>query len=118
MLHERIAKRMRVEIGQAHRLKGFAEYVTDWSGPLPAFARAKSNRGKAAVLAKPDLRRRKQRVFVASKQCGAQVVTPVLHNLKRIAANREKPRRKGLAGLGLHVASILIDAALHQIDVL
>ena len=45
-------------------------------------------------------------------------MAPVLHYLKCITANREKPRRKSLAGLGVHVSRILIDASLNQIDML
>src|SRR3546814_14147564 len=109
---------MRVEIGQASSCERLTEYIADWPGTLPAFATAKANRRKAAIFAKADLRGRKQRVIIAPKQGVAQVVTPVPHNRQGFTANREKPSRKGLAGLCLHVAGVLIDAALQQTAVL
>src|SRR5690606_13190307 len=70
-LHQRIAERVRVEIGQASRREGIAEYVADWPGPLPAIATTQANGHETAVLPKPDLRRREQRVVIAPKHGGA-----------------------------------------------
>lgn len=43
---------------------------------------------------------------------------PLLDDRQRIAVNGEEPCRERLAGNGAHVARVLIDAALAQIDVL
>src|SRR3546814_9807908 len=56
-LHQRIAQRMRVEIGQASRCERLTEYIADWPGTLPAFATAKANRRKAAIFAKAEIGR-------------------------------------------------------------
>lgn len=116
-LGEGVADGMGLEVGQACPFERLAEYAPDGFRCAPVLA-LQARRDEAA--SRPDFHpcRGKQRVRIAPMERFAKVAYPFRQDGEGITADREEPGRKRLGEFGMHLAGILIEHPLAQIDVL
>ena len=116
-MDQRVSERVRIEIGRAGVLERGLEDGADLIrvGPMRA---VKSCPAEQTVRPRLDPRLRKDRVFRAKAFFGSQERDPFEDNLPYPVADRKEPGREGFRPLGAHLAGVLFEQFMFDVDVL
>ena len=116
-LRQRLSEAVRIEVGQAGRVKRVAKNLPYRGGARPMLI-GETLGFELQLGADDNLSLRKKRVVISEQLLAGEIGYPVTKDFVGIATNGEKPAREALAEFGLHVAGVLTDAALNEIDML
>ncbi len=116
-LNERVPQQMRIEIRQSGTRAGFAENLADRVGVGPRRA-IERHRAECEVVAGRDLGFREQRVVGSKALLLAKIGNPADNDLSYVVTDRKRSRREGLRPLCAHVARVVLDQIVLNVDML